>query len=93
MPNLVSLIRPCLQILRKTQSGGISDILISGQSLTNENCHNSGTSNYIDMKLGPVKYTWQEKRQRHSHFSDLWPIWSNLEDRFRSHGLENLHFH
>ena len=69
MPNLVSLIRPCLQILRKTQSGGISDILISGQSLTNENCHNSGTSNYIDMKLGPVKYTWQEKRQRQKNLT------------------------
>ena len=69
MPNLVSLIRPCLQILRKTQLRGISDILISGQSLTNENCHNSGTSNYIDMKLGPVKYTWQEKRQRQKNLT------------------------
>ena len=34
--------------------GSISNFWISGQSLTKENCHNSRTSNDIDMKLGPV---------------------------------------
>ena len=34
--------------------GGISDFAISGQSLIKENCHNSRTSDDIDMKLGPV---------------------------------------
>ena len=34
--------------------GGISDFRISGQSFIKENCHNSRTSNDIDMKLGPV---------------------------------------
>ena len=34
--------------------GGISDFRISGQSLIKENCHNSRTSDGIDMKLGPV---------------------------------------
>ena len=28
--------------------------MISGQSFINENCHNSTTSQDIDMKLGPV---------------------------------------
>ena len=32
----------------------ISDFQISGQSLVNENCQNSRTSNNIHMKLGPV---------------------------------------
>ena len=33
---------------------GISDFRVSGQSLIKGNCHNSGTSDNIDMKLGPV---------------------------------------
>ena len=33
---------------------GISNFGISGQSLINKNCHNSRTSNHIDMKLGPL---------------------------------------
>ena len=33
---------------------GISDFQISGQSLIKEKCHNSRTSNDIDMKLGAV---------------------------------------
>ena len=32
----------------------ISNFRISGQSLIKENCHNSRTSDDIDMKLGPV---------------------------------------
>ena len=51
MPNLVSIICPSLQILGKTQTGVF---LISGQSRIKENCHNSRTSDDIDMKLGPV---------------------------------------
>ena len=34
--------------------GGISKFRISGQSLIKENCHNSTTSDNIDMKLEPV---------------------------------------
>ena len=33
---------------------GISNFQISGQSLIKENCHNSRTSDDVDMKLGPV---------------------------------------
>ena len=41
---------------------GISDFGISGQSLITENCHNSRTSDDIDMKLGPV--TKPDKRDK-----------------------------
>ena len=47
VPNLVSITRP-------VSDRGISDFRISGQSLIKENCHNSRTSDNIDMKLGPV---------------------------------------
>ena len=33
---------------------GISDFRISGQFLNKKNCHNSRTSDYIDIKLGPI---------------------------------------
>ena len=38
----------------KISDKGISDFWISGQSLIKGNCHNSRTSDGIDMKLGPV---------------------------------------
>ena len=38
----------------QNSDGGISDFWISGQSLIKENCHNSRTSDDIDMKLRPV---------------------------------------
>ena len=41
---------------------GISDFRISGQSLIKENCHNSRTSDDIDMKLGTV--TKLDKRNK-----------------------------
>ena len=45
----------------QNSDGGISDFRISGQSFINENCHNSRTSDDIDMKLGPV--TKNDKRK------------------------------
>ena len=54
MSNLVSVTFPCPQMSGKTQTGVISDFQISGQSLIKENCHNSWTSDYIDLKLRPV---------------------------------------
>ena len=62
MPKLVSITRPSLQILGKTQMGGISDFRISGQSLIKENCDNPRTSDNINMKLGPV--TKLDKRKK-----------------------------
>ena len=38
----------------QNSDGGISDFRISGQSLIIEICHNSRTSDDINMKLGPV---------------------------------------
>ena len=51
--NLVSITHPSLQILGKTQMGVL---LIPGfwSILYKKNCHNSRTSDGIDMKLGPV---------------------------------------
>ena len=46
----------------QNSDGGISDFWISGQSLIKENCHNSRTSDDIDMKLGPV--TKLDKRNK-----------------------------
>ena len=63
VPNLVSLICPSPQILRRNSDGGISDFRISGKSLINKNCHNSRTSDDFDMKLGSVIKT-RETRQR-----------------------------
>ena len=87
---------------------GNSNFRISGQSLINESCRNSRTSNDVDMKPEPV--TKPEKRNTvtskdfdhdvmspnfssHCHFSNLWPIWSNPEVGFWMHDLLNLHFH
>ena len=63
-------IRAKFGILNSSQSpdigqnldGCISNFRISGQSLTKETCHNSGTSDNIDMKLGPV--TKLDKRKK-----------------------------
>ena len=41
---------------------GISDFRIFGQSLIKENCHNSRTSNDIDINVGPV--TKHDKRNK-----------------------------
>ena len=46
----------------KISDVGISDFRISGQSLIKENCHNSRTSDNIDMKRGPV--TKLDKRNK-----------------------------
>ena len=75
---------------------------ISGQSLIKENCHNSRTSDDIDMKLGP-ETTFDERNKSTSKkidnevmsgncdalviSLDLWPIWSNPEAGFRTHSL------
>ena len=49
IPNL-----PHSSDIGQSSDGGISNFRMSGQSLINENCHNSRTSHDIDMKLGPV---------------------------------------
>ena len=49
IPNL-----PQSSDIGKNSDRGISDFQISGQSLIKVNCHNSRTSDDIDMKLGPV---------------------------------------
>ena len=46
----------------QNSDGSISDFLIAGQSLTEENCHNSRISYDIDIKLGQV--TKLDKRNK-----------------------------
>ena len=46
----------------QNSNGGISDFWISVQFLIKENCHNSRTSDDIDMKLEPV--TKLDKRNK-----------------------------
>ena len=47
---------------------GISDFRISSQSLIKENCHNSRTSDDIDMKLGPVTKLHKRKKTTSKKF-------------------------
>ena len=62
---MVSLTCPSLQTLGKTQTVVISYFRISAQSLLKENCHNSRTSDDIDMKLGPLtKITRENKKHK-----------------------------
>ena len=64
MPNLVSITCNSYQSpdIGQNSDRGISDFWISGQSLLKENCHNSRTSDDIDIKLGPV--TKLDKRNK-----------------------------
>ena len=69
VPYLVSLTCSNLQILGKTETG-ISDFLISGQSLIKENSHNSRTSDDIDMKLEPVTKLDKRNKTTSKKFDD-----------------------
>ena len=55
----------------------ISDFWVPGQSLINKNCHNSRTSNDIDMKLGSVTKIDKRDTPKSTFFSNLRPILSN----------------
>ena len=48
--------------IEKNSDGSISDFRSSGQSLINKNCHNSRTSNYID--VAPRAVTTFEKKNK-----------------------------
>ena len=65
--DLVSLTRPSLQILDKTQTGKFS---IFGQFLIKRNCHNSRTSDVFDMKLGPVTKIDKRNKTTSKNFDD-----------------------
>ena len=54
VPNVVSLTSSSLQIYWQNLDGGISDFWISCKTLIKGNCHNSRTSDDIDVKLGTV---------------------------------------
>ena len=93
VPNLIFLTCPSLQILGITQTG----VFLISRFWVQENCHNSKTSNDIDMNLGPVtkidkrnkikSKNWQRRHVRsllyHCHFSNLGSLWNNPEVSFR----------
>ena len=70
VPNLVSLSCPSLQILGKTQTEVFPISGFLGQSLMKENCHNSRTSDDIDMKLGPVTKFDKRNKTMQKKFDD-----------------------
>ena len=55
-------ISPLSPDIGQNSEGYISDFRISGQSLIKENCHNSRSSDDIDMKLEPVTKLDKEKK-------------------------------
>ena len=65
--DLVSLTRPSLQTLDKTQTGEFS---IFGQFLIKRNCYNSRTSDVFDMKLGPVTKIDKRNKTTSKNFDD-----------------------
>ena len=81
----------------QNSDGGISDFRISGQSLIKRNCHNSWTSDDIDMKLGSItKPDKTKQRQKNMTMTSCQKIvtslsffifLSNLEAGFRMHSL------
>ena len=55
---------------RQNSDMGISDFQISGQSFIKENCHNSITSDDIDMKLGSVTKIDKRNKSTSKIFDD-----------------------
>ena len=56
--------------IKQNSDGGISDFRISGESLIKENCHRSGASYDIDMKLGPVTRLDKRNKATSKKFDD-----------------------
>ena len=54
----------------QNSDGGISNFRISGQSLINRNCHNSRTSDDIDMELGSVTKIDKRNKPTSKKFND-----------------------
>ena len=79
----------------QNSDGGISDFLVSSQSLIKKNCQNSRINNDIDIKLGAVTKLYKRnkatsKNSRWSHVGKLWRllfIWSILKAGFRTHTI------
>ena len=96
VPGLLSLTHPSLQILGKNQTD-ISDFRISGQSFINKNCHNSRTSDIIDMKLEPVTKLYKKNKIASKEIDDddvmsancgiIVIILSNSEAGLQTHSL------
>ena len=62
----------------QSSDGGVSDFRISGQSLTKENCHNSGTSGDNEMKLGPETKLDDDVISRNCEVIAVFPIYGRF---------------
>ena len=71
VPNLVFPTCPNLQILGKSQTGVFPNSRFLVKSLIKVNCHNSRTSDDIDMKLGTVTKLYKKKTTRKKHEDDV----------------------
>ena len=70
MPNLVFPTYPSFQIFAKTQTGVFLNSGFQVKSLIKENCHNSKTSDVINMKLGPVTKLYKKNKTMSKNFDD-----------------------
>ena len=70
MANLVSLNLLQSPDIGQNSDGGICDFRIFGQSLIEENCHNSRNSDDIDMKLVPVTKLDKRNKTTSKKFDD-----------------------
>ena len=92
---------PCSIDIEQNSDGCISDFRISGQFLIKRNCHNSRTSDNIDIKFEPVtkldkknKTTTQKLKMRSCQkivttlsFFNVQPNYSNPESGYQIHSL------
>ena len=70
MRNLAFPIYSSLQILGKTQTEVFPNSRFLLEYLIKENCHNSRTSDDIDMKLGPVTKIYKRNKTTSKNFDD-----------------------
>ena len=70
MPDLVFRTCSSLQILDKIPTGVSPNSGFLVKSLIKENCHNSRTSNDIDMRLGPVTKLYKRNKKTPKYFDD-----------------------
>ena len=70
MPNFVFSTCPSLHILGKTQTRLFPNSGFLVKSLIKENCHNSKTSDDIDMKLEPITKLYKRNKTTSKNFDD-----------------------
>ena len=89
--------------IEQKSDGSISNFRISSQSLIIENCHNSRSSDDVDMKLGPVTKIDKTNKTASKKFKDdvmsrncditvIFQFLTNPETGFRTHSCRTYVF-